>query len=67
MVASAIVIHREICQDAAVYFSPSSPEILADKVAEVIALFKCVMDLRSEDDSDRKTSRGVSTSTNYWL
>ena len=37
VVASEIPVHREICQEAAVYFPPFSPEILADKVAGMIA------------------------------
>lgn len=36
IVASDIPVHREICEDAALYFDRFSPNQLADRVAEVI-------------------------------
>jgi glycosyltransferase involved in cell wall biosynthesis len=35
VVASDLPVHREICSDAALYFSPFSPEELADRVVEL--------------------------------
>jgi len=35
VVASDLPVHREICQDAAIYFPRFSPDVLADRVAQV--------------------------------
>jgi glycosyltransferase involved in cell wall biosynthesis len=35
VIAADLAVHREICGDAALYFSPSSPDALACRVVEV--------------------------------
>jgi glycosyltransferase involved in cell wall biosynthesis len=45
VVASALAVHREICEDAAIYFAPLSPEELAERVCQIAA-------------SDRLSDRG---------
>ena len=36
VIASDLPVHREICQDAGIYFSRFSPEELADRVMEIV-------------------------------
>jgi len=37
VVASGLAVHREICEDAALYFAPLSPEELAERVCQIAA------------------------------
>jgi glycosyltransferase involved in cell wall biosynthesis len=37
VVASGLAVHREICEDAALYFAPMSPEELAARVCQIAA------------------------------
>jgi glycosyltransferase involved in cell wall biosynthesis len=36
VIASDLVVHREVCEDAALYFPTFSPEGLAERVAQVV-------------------------------
>jgi len=52
VVASGLAVHREICEGAALYFAPLSPEELAERVCQIAA-----SDGRSKQLSDRGRER----------
>jgi glycosyltransferase involved in cell wall biosynthesis len=47
VIASDLPVHREICQDAGVYFARFSPEELADRVMEVVGIPSVASRLRA--------------------
>ncbi len=67
VVAADTAVHREICQDAAVYFPRFSPEELATQVCHIAASDRLVENSHSEDGSARASSPGEGMLRSCWL